>query len=624
MRRVFDRQQKRHLYIASEGRCQRCGGDLGEDWEAHHVKRFADGGVTELPNGMALCESCHRAIHRSYGMVQPRGWQGQALPLFELHKPLAFLLEATPGAGKTIFSALCARTLFEREAVDFAVIVVPTTALKDGFMRSWHEAGLATTTVLKDGRGYPGDFRAGVVTYQQLPSLVTTIETWAANGARLLFVFDEVHHASDDNRWGAAAEAAGRCATKVLAMTGTPFRGDGRRISFVRYDDKDVARPDFRYVYREAVRDRVCRPVVFMTDDGVAQYVLNEVEQEVRISEASEVQAGPAASVIFKRDSDWLAQVLTKADAKLDEYRAVSANAGGLVICRPGTDDSDDRHLHQVAKLVREVTGEMPEVITHDDAEANDKIARFRDGTTRWLCSVRKVSEGVDIKRLRVAVLANRPTTELLFRQIVGRVVRVEDPKKPGDATVFLAKFPQLVEWAERIADEAKAGVDDASRRKSREREDSERTPSGFMPLGSTHEDGGAISDFGESFTAEEVGYAESFKRGDPELLDIPVSKIAHLLRRAGVKPEMPAAAGEPLYVQKRKLRESINRLARQVAIRANPDKPNFSAVWMRLHRQVGAASIDDLMDNHSIDVMRQAESVLRRILADSDVDRAA
>jgi superfamily II DNA or RNA helicase len=557
-------------------------------------------------------------------VVQPRGWQAEALSKFTAHKPLAFLLEATPGAGKTIFSALCARTMFERETVDFAVIVVPTTALKDGFLRAWNEVGLSTTSVLKEGRGYPRDFRGGIVTYQQLPSMATTVETWRSNGARMMFVLDEVHHASDDNRWGAAAESCGRCATKVLAMTGTPFRGDGRRISFVSYDDSDVARPDHRYEYKKAVRDRVCRPVVFMTDDGVAQYVLNEVENEVRLSEASEAQAGPASSVIFRRDSHWLGQVITKADAKLDEYRAVSPNAGGLVICRPGSDDGDDRHLMHVAKLVREITGDMPEVITYDDADANDKIARFREGTARWLCSVRKVSEGVDIKRLRVAVLANRPTTELLFRQIVGRVVRVDDPRKPGDATVFLAKFPQLTEWAERIADEAKAGIEDAEKRKPRDGSDKDRADSAFVPGGSTHEDGGAISDFGESYSADEVRYAEEFKRGDPELLDIPVAKIAHVLRRANIKPEPSVAAGEPLYAQKMRLRKSINNLVRSIAIKRDPQRPSFPSVWMAIHRAAGVSSLDDLMDNHSIDVMRQVEAVLRKMLSAESDERAA
>jgi len=618
------------MYVVNGGRCELCGGDLGEDWEAHHEKQFANGGVTELTNGMALCRACHRQLHRRCGVIQPRGWQVEALAKFRNHRELAFLVEATPGAGKTIFSGLCARHLFDDEAIDFALVVVPTTALKGsadaGFLGDWHRCGVQLTTVLKDGRGMPSDFRGGIITYQQLPNFVTTLETWARKGARLFVVFDEIHHASEENVWGAASESAGRCAKSILAMTGTPFRGDGRRISFVRYDANDVAVGHHRYGYRQAVADKVCRPVVFMTDDGVARYILAEAEREVVISEATSKEEGPAAGAIFARESDWLRQVLAKADAKLDEYRQYDADAGGLIVCRPGGNASDDRHLHQIAKVVRDVTGEQPEVITHDDPDANAKIDRFRNSTARWLCSVRKVSEGVDIKRLRVQVLASRPSTELLFRQLVGRIVRADDPVRVGDATVFLAKFPQMREWAERIADEAKAGLDDAEKRKSREageRQD-DKEPSGYQAIGASHKDGGAISEFGEAYAPDEVSAAEQLKRGDPELIEVPVVKIAHLMRKLGIKPTPSMAAGQPLHTEKQQMRGALSRKARQLAIKVDPDNPDFAGVWKRLHRHLGVKSLDDLMDNHSIDVMRQAEGLLSRWMGESNESRAS
>lgn len=64
MDRLFTAAQKKHLYVLSDGKCQRCGELLGEDWEAHHVERYVDGGVTELTNGLALCRVCHIQIHQ--------------------------------------------------------------------------------------------------------------------------------------------------------------------------------------------------------------------------------------------------------------------------------------------------------------------------------------------------------------------------------------------------------------------------------------------------------------------------------------------------------------------------------------------------------------------------------
>jgi len=395
------------------------------------------------------------------------------------------------------------------------------------------------------------------------------------------------------------------------------------RISFVTYGPDARAIADSQYDYRSAVRDNVCRQVQFMTDDGLAEFALHEIDNEVRISESNDEQASAVSAVIFRRDSDWLRRVIEKAEAKLDEYRVVDVDAGGLIICRPGLDANDDRHLHQVAQLVREITGDAPEVITHDDPDANSKIERFRTSNQRWICSVRKISEGVDIKRLRVEVMANRPSTELLFRQLVGRVVRVDDPRRRQDSTVFVAKFPQLVEWAERISDEAEAGLREATVCAKSDRALVESDENGFVALGSTHEDGGAISDFGEAYAADEVDIAERLKRDDPQLLDVPVTKIAHLIRKLGVQMPDNVAHEEPLALQKKRLRAQINTLARRVAIRGNPNKPDFSAIWIAIHRHTGARNLDDLMDNHNLDIMRQVVELLKKILGAGDAAAA-
>lgn len=63
--RFFNQQQKRHLYVSAGGRCKRCDGPLGDRWAAHHEIRFADGGVTELTNGVPLCERCHVKEHHN-------------------------------------------------------------------------------------------------------------------------------------------------------------------------------------------------------------------------------------------------------------------------------------------------------------------------------------------------------------------------------------------------------------------------------------------------------------------------------------------------------------------------------------------------------------------------------
>lgn len=63
------------------------------------------------------------------------------------------------------------------------------------------------------------------------------------------------------------------------------------------------------------------------------------------------------------------------------------------------------------------------------------------------------VSEGVDIPRLRLAVYATTTTTELFFRQAVGRVVRFTPGTKNQRAFVFLPDDPRLRLHASSIAE---------------------------------------------------------------------------------------------------------------------------------------------------------------------------
>jgi len=62
------------------------------------------------------------------------------------------------------------------------------------------------------------------------------------------------------------------------------------------------------------------------------------------------------------------------------------------------------------------------------------------------------VSEGVDIPRLRVGVYGTNVITEMYFRQVVGRFVRMQDGlPKPQRAWLYLPKDPILVHYAKQI-----------------------------------------------------------------------------------------------------------------------------------------------------------------------------
>ncbi|MFY9779198.1 MAG: hypothetical protein WAJ85_01650, partial [Candidatus Baltobacteraceae bacterium] len=105
------------------------------------------------------------------------------------------------------------------------------------------------------------------------------------------------------------------------------------------------------------------------------------------------------------------------------------------------------RHARWIASIVRRLTGAHPVVVVAEDNDADEHLARFRGNKERWLVAVRKVSEGVDVPRLRVELYLTNGTTDLLFRQLVGRIVRVDGDDRAPSYILFPAD-PRLLELA--------------------------------------------------------------------------------------------------------------------------------------------------------------------------------
>lgn len=59
MTRRFGRSSHAVLFLAADGRCQRCGRPLESGWHADHIIPFSAGGKTDITNGQALCPKCN-------------------------------------------------------------------------------------------------------------------------------------------------------------------------------------------------------------------------------------------------------------------------------------------------------------------------------------------------------------------------------------------------------------------------------------------------------------------------------------------------------------------------------------------------------------------------------------
>lgn len=115
---------------------------------------------------------------------------------------------------------------------------------------------------------------------------------------------------------------------------------------------------------------------------------------------------------------------------------------------------TDQDHARGIAEILRHRLGVRAVVATSDDPEASGRITRFAAGTDPWIVAVRMVSEGVDIPRLRVGVFATTTTTELFFRQAVGRLVRWTPGTTGQKSFLFIPDDRQLRARAFAIAEQ--------------------------------------------------------------------------------------------------------------------------------------------------------------------------
>jgi superfamily II DNA or RNA helicase len=481
--RRFSGRERTALYLAADGKCEGCGGELEPGWHADHRQPYSRQGPTDLVNGQALCPACNL---RKGSRVEPspRQWQRGFISKYHSCTCPDFLLVACPGAGKTLASAFIVRDLLRDGIIDRVLIVVPTAVLREQWMKALDTLGIIVDGLtMNNGSGemstMDGSRVVGwVVTYASLYSDRGTHRILNSR-KRTLAILDEVHHLGDEASWGKAAIEALEPCVRRLCLSGTPFRGKRDGIPFVEYDDDGCARyrdaPDgtpydraFDYSYGRALHDTPSpvRPVIFDQYDGNIAWLEPWTGEEKTVSLAAKLSRKdrPKANKhALDPRGEWLRTVFADGDARLSMVQAEGdAAAKGLILC------IDTRHAFFCSNLLEAVTGQRAEVAVSKDLqgkdvteEARQTIERFAGSPARWLVAVAMVSEGVDIPILRVGIWATIVRSSLRFRQGIGRTGRRTGLPENVDQTAywFVPKDPQMVALADSVYEEVKLAL---------------------------------------------------------------------------------------------------------------------------------------------------------------------
>jgi superfamily II DNA or RNA helicase len=534
------------------------------------------------------------------------------------------LVAACPGAGKTLFSSFLAKDRLDAGDVSHIIVVCPTVSIRQQWVKALHQLGIdaprkASNEDVKyrrDTGQHPLGGRTAVcLTYHQL---ATDHELWVEIARRYpaLLIADEVHHADDSAAFGKSLDAlAGEAAFK-LALSGTPFNSTGGALSMCEHDDvlNDAgrlvrkARPTVVYAYGEAISDGVCRPVEFIKVMGKSTTLYQDLVTKAEMTKVIDLarqNKNDSIGSLLDPDGEFLLSMLKDGLRALKDMKATDKRAGMLIVAR------DTDHGRRISKLIQQLCNSSNEwskftqvEIYNDTEKAHERIEQLNHDSTDIVVTVRMISEGVDVKRMRVGVYATDYLTRMFFIQFVGRFCRNEDRLDESQhAKVIIPGHVELLQFAREIEimiDEAiMASPGDGSDPGSKDAKkafissDTERTGDGLVYRG---------KDENDRSIAEAVYEKMPELRGYPETLAITIARNFNV---AGNTPKQEDVKAKNDWRAKNvQISNAVVRALRDTA--TVPQNELFQAVNSRANKAAGIVKVDDLTTDEQLEARHQ------------------
>lgn len=554
---------------------------------------------------------------REAKMIGPslRDWQktchAEVVSAWRRDSEAKVLIAACPGAGKTQEAVSLCETLLDDDVIDVALIVVPTVAIKNQWGETLGDSSIKTCTeadneslrMRRDTNGTMAEDNLAIcVTYAQLAKDHELFVAFVQRH-RTLLIADEVHHADDNETFGAALDEVASEAAFKLALSGTPFNSSGGALAMCEShesinDEGRLVRetvPLFKYSYADAISDGCCRPVEFIKRLGKSvstfKSLADDTEFQKVVDLAKENKSDSIGSMLDCNGNFMRAMLVEALDA-LRTMQKTDKRAGMLIVAK------DKKHGEEIKRLVEHLCDSNKKwsrfrkvEIYHDTTKAHNRITDLEDDNTDIVITVRMISEGVDVKRLRVGVYATDYRTRMFFIQFVGRFIRYETRlPETQHALVLIPGHISLLTFAREI----EKLVHDAL------------IPEG----GEGPEPGESMSEFLER-TTEATGDSLIFRgkeEGDRHLvsamyekspklqeLGLPESTVIAIAKELNVDGSQPRSTtkSEPNW---RRLNEQLVRsIVKYIKKNGNGDNEYYSIINGRANRVCGIARVDNL-----------------------------
>jgi hypothetical protein len=172
-----------------------------------------------------------------------------------------------------------------------------------------------------------------------------------------------------------------------------------------------------------------CRTVEFIKVDGYGEATYRSLSNGTtynKLVDLARQLKTDRIGVLLDPAGSYMEHLIRHSLKALTDVQTSDPRAGMLVVAR------DTTHGGLLARRIDEIAREQGlslsiQEIYNDTPKAHARIKDLAKDRTDIIVSVRMISEGVDIKRLRVGLYATDYLTRMFFAQFVGRFARWED-----------------------------------------------------------------------------------------------------------------------------------------------------------------------------------------------------
>jgi superfamily II DNA or RNA helicase len=389
-----------------------------------------------------------------------------------------------PGYGKTI-TALAAFAVAHHLGIARKLVVfVPRGNLRDQYADAE-----ALARVFRDLGAPPMSFCVADSERVFLKNLstqiiVTTYQYASGRGghralaeycasAPVMFVFDEVHHLSEDGLW--ASKIAGFPHVASVALSGTPMRSDNKTLFGVPFELREDGQQYYVALHEVTLREAHAEGgILKRVEAHVVDYRLKMVradtgeEVEMSLSAMREIaKTSKEVDVYLARrklrfHEVYLESLLGPAFERFAEKRRRVGPYGRqhqmLII------GMSNRHAAAVLEFVRHRFPEFSSARIGQDLparECEELLERYRQGTLDVMVQVDMIGEGTDIKPISVIVKADLVRAYSKTLQQVFRGMRHFDgfPEEENVCDIYAANDSDVVSVLEWITAEEQIGV---------------------------------------------------------------------------------------------------------------------------------------------------------------------